>query len=110
MIRSPKFTGNIGATYRHELDSGSALTANMTVSHNSGFFWEPDNRLTQPSYENVSASLRYDFPDNRYAVQAWARNLTNSFIMSNATAAASDVYAPSEPRTYGITLSAKFGG
>ena len=108
MIRSPKFTSNLGVQYTLALPGSTRLRLSANDSYNSGFFWEPDNRLRQGSYEMVSASARFSFQEDRYALEFWGKNLANAVVFVNAASASSDTYAPGEPRTFGVTGSARF--
>ena len=110
MIRSPKFTGNLGFQYEFGVGNGGNVTFSANDHYNSGFFWEPDNRLVQPPYHEVSASIRYALPGHRWSIAIWGKNLAGENIYVNAAAASSDTYAPGEPRTFGATLSVKLGG
>ena len=109
MLQAPPFTANIGATYTIPVGE-SSIVLNGAYSYNSGFFWEPDNRLKEKAYENVNASIAWKAPEDRWQVRVWGQNLTNtkrsSLTVSSGTG---DSIQPSSPRTYGVTLSAKFG-
>jgi iron complex outermembrane receptor protein len=51
---------------------------NFVVSdyYNSGFAWDPDNRLRRPSYDVLNASVDWSAPNNAWAVRLWGSNLT----------------------------------
>jgi iron complex outermembrane recepter protein len=108
MIRSPKFTSNVGVQYTMPLPGGTSLRLSANDNYNSGFFWEPDNRLRQRPYNLVSAAARFSFQDDHYALELWGKNLANEVIFTNAASASSDTYAIGQPRTFGITGSMKF--
>lgn len=104
--RAPRFSGNFGVTYKTTTAIGDlALTA--SDSYNSGFFWDPDNRIRQRSYHQVNATLTWTSLSGHYNAQLYARNLNKPYFFNAAFegAGGNDTYSPGEPRTYGI----KFG-
>jgi iron complex outermembrane receptor protein len=100
--RSPKFTGNIGATYTLPTEVG-AFTLNANLYHNSGFFWEVDNRFRQPSYNLVSAALGWTSSNKKYELRVYARNLLNEYYYSYfSEGTLRDSGTPEMPRNYGV--------
>lgn len=108
MIRSPKLTYTFGANYRMPLAGGASLAFNANDQYNSGFFWDPEDRLRQNRYHNVSASMTYTAASGIWDVQLWGKNLTNAHIDATSTGATSDTYSPGLPRTYGVQLGVHF--
>ena len=107
-VRTPKGTATASAGYRVPVRTGNL---NFVVSdyYNSGFAWDPDNRLRQPSYDVVNASVDWSALNNSWGVRLWGRNLTGQHYCVFETATTLlDSCAPASPRTYGITLSAHF--
>lgn len=101
---SPNFAGNIGATYT--LFAGEAGDVDLSVlySYNEGYYFEPDNRLKQPSFNTVNASIAYN-PTPNWAVELWARNLTDeTYYIQQSSASLGDVGVVAAPRTYGVTF------
>jgi outer membrane receptor protein involved in Fe transport len=85
------------------------LLLSTTYAYNSGFYTEPDNHLHQNSYTDLSASVLWTLPNQRFTVRAWARNLTDAVIAENlATATQTTSRELFAPRTFGVTLGAKF--
>jgi iron complex outermembrane receptor protein len=106
--RTPKFTGSIGADYEKTTDAG-IFGISTNLYHNSGFAWEPSNRLRQKSYELLNASVRWTSPDETFTVKLWAQNLTNTkYLSQGQSTAVGDLLIPASPRTYGLTLSTRF--
>ena len=108
-IATPKLTGAVTASYRVRSRFGD-VTPSLSVSYNDGFFWYADNRITQPSYTLLGASVLWTSPDGRYDVRLWGKNLGNArYYMARAEQAlVGDVQMQAAPRTYGITLGAHF--
>ncbi len=106
--RSPKFTGTIGATYTIPSDVGD-FSLSGSLYHNSGFFWEPDNQITQPRYNLLSASVGWTSSNGRYEARLWGKNLTNSYYFTYGSESGTRFSAsPDMPRTYGVTLGVHF--
>jgi iron complex outermembrane receptor protein len=107
-VRTPKGTATASAGYRVPVRTGNL---NFVVSdyYNSGFAWDPDNRLRQPSYDVLNASVDWSALNNAWAVRLWGSNLTDQrYCVFETATTLLDSCAPASPRTYGITLSAHF--
>ncbi len=105
--RSPELTLSVAPSYTFRAGNG-AVTLAASYYHNSGYYSDPENRLEQPSYELVNASLGYQF-DNGLGIRLWGKNLTDdryfTFLQGDFF---KDPAAYAPPRTYGITLSKEF--
>lgn len=109
-IRTPDFTANLTAAYDFETASGN-FPVSLTVSHNAGFFFSADNRLEQPSYTLLNGSIGWEPASGAYSVTVWGSNLTDEYYLAQGVPSGlGDLTSPAAPRTYGITLRAKFGG
>ncbi|MGD0493856.1 MAG: TonB-dependent receptor [Steroidobacteraceae bacterium] len=107
-VRTPKGTATASADYRVPMGTGN-LNFAVSYYYNSGFAWDPDNRLRQPSYDVVNASVEWSALKNGWGIRLWGRNLTGEYYCVFETATTLlDSCAPASPRTYGITLSAHF--
>ncbi|WP_343890950.1 TonB-dependent receptor [Sphingomonas oligophenolica] len=107
-VRSPKFSGSVGITYKVPTAIGDLGIAG-SLSHNSGFYWDPDNRLTQPSYTLLNTNLSWTSSDERFEARVWVKNLTNAYYYQGAVEGAlRDSVRPATPRTYGVTLGVHF--
>ncbi len=106
---TPPFTGSLSADYLIKTDWGAVRPA-ITVVNNSGFYWQPDNHLTQPAYTLLNASTTFSFASNRYDVRLWGKNLTDAtyYISRTTVGAFGDGQEQAPPRTFGVTLSAHF--
>ena len=106
--RSPAFTGSLLVDYTIPIAVGS-LDVSGSLYRNSGYTWDPDNRLKQPAYYLLGANLGWKSPDGHYQASLWGHNLTDSFYYSYASAAAfRDSGSPAPPRTYGISVGVHF--
>ena len=104
MIRSPKFSGNVGVDYAFETAVGE-FGANATYYYTSGFYWTPDDVFEEPSHGLLNLQVQWTNPDARYKVQLWARNATNKeYLNYLGVSSLGTVTSPGEPRTYGISV------
>ena len=105
--QTARLTGNIAADYTVPTSVGP-LNLNLSYAYNSGYFTEVDNQLHQPSFGLLNASAGLSL-DNGLTLRAWGRNLTNEKVtnsMNSTSIGSTTTYQP--PRTYGVTVSAKF--
>ncbi|MCZ4344164.1 TonB-dependent receptor [Sphingomonadaceae bacterium G21617-S1] len=104
-----KLTFGVGFDYTIRAPFGNvSLTGDYY--HNSGFFFEPDNFLRQPSYDLFNGRIKYEVTEN-VGVSLWGKNLTNKKYISNATTnvgVSGYNYAPAFGRTYGVSVDFDF--
>ena len=106
--RAPKFTMTLTGTYTLPTDIGE-FSLNTTLYHNSGFFWEPDNRFAQPTYDLLNATLAWTSPDETYQIRVYGRNLLNKYYYSYfSESSRGDSGSPEMPRNYGAALTVRF--
>jgi iron complex outermembrane recepter protein len=107
---SPKYSGRLAAEYTVPSAVGD-FTMLADYYYNNGFAWSVDNRLWQPSYSLVGASLRWRSPDEREQIRLWGKNLADKQYLGYAVEVSpyGNHGAPAEPRTYGVTFSYHFG-
>lgn len=108
--QTPDVQFNIGAQYHLQLENGS-LDFAADYFHSGRWFEAPENRLRQPSYSLINASVAWNFgTDENWSLRIWGRNLNNARYANQLTAQVNDLdfVNPGDPRTYGATLSVKF--
>lgn len=116
MIRSPKWSGNVGFTQVFELGNGGDVSFDADMSFASSRFVSADCTAAQlaKAYQNISDSLTYNAPDDRWFVSAFVRNLTNEAIYSGggghqaAFVAGWNTSNIAPPRTWGDRVGVKF--
>lgn len=116
MIRSPKWSGNVGLTQRFDLANGANVSLDADMAFASSRFVSADFTASQlaRAYQNVSASLTYNAAGDRWFVSAWVRNLTNEAIYSGggghqaAFVAGWNTSNIAPPRTWGGRIGFKF--
>ncbi len=104
MVKSPKFSANAAIDYERSFGWGTILLS-IADSYSSGYYFEPDNRLRQPAYHWVDASIRWRSPDRRWSASLWGTNLANERVYDSAlTGIGSYIYRPGSPVSYGVTM------
>ena len=107
LIRTPEFTGFVSGTFSHKLTEGS-LEANVTASYSDSFFWHVNNRIKQPSFVVVNASVSWLVNDN-LKLTVWGENLTDERRMVYPREAnVGDFTSYSKPISYGATIGYEF--
>lgn len=105
---APEFAGTLGASYAFPVGPAGELRLSAMYSYNDGYYFEIDNRLEQPSYGVLNASVAYH-PDQHWGIEFWARNLTNDrYYVQKLGSALADLAVQAAPRTYGVNLSYRY--
>jgi iron complex outermembrane receptor protein len=108
MIRSPDFSGNLTARYVKDTNVGT-FDFSGTVYYSTKVFFEVSDRVVQPSYATVNASLAWRPNASNWQVRVWGKNITNHAVISNTeiTTFSEDAdYQP--PRTFGFDIKYSF--
>ena len=116
LIRSPKWSGNLGLSQQFGLGNAGDLVFDADMAFASKRFVTADFTAAQlaRSYQNISASITYNAPADRWFVGAYVRNLTNEKIYTGGgghqaafvTGWNTSNIAP--PRTYGARAGVRF--
>jgi iron complex outermembrane recepter protein len=107
---APTLTGNLGAGYTYGLPSGGSLLFSGNVNFRSRLYYEVDNVRSGPPLGLVNGSITWTASDGRVDVSLWGRNLADERYRATRTSTAlTDFVLYGDPRTYGVTVSARFG-
>lgn len=105
---TPAFTLNVGPAYRIPVSFGE-LTFAGNFYYNSGYYSEPENRLRQPHYSTLEASIAWTSRDKRFDVRVFGRNLTDKVYAAQLAAVdVGDVRVAAPGRSFGVTGAAHF--
>jgi iron complex outermembrane receptor protein len=106
--RAPDWTSNFGVDYDHALWGGTG-TASLNAFLSAKYYFDVGDRLAQPSYHLINATLSWQPQNKRYRVSVWAKNLTNQvYVESMLASAFGDFQAFAPPRTAGISADFHF--
>jgi iron complex outermembrane receptor protein len=106
-VQTPNFVGTLSGTYTQPTEVG-LFDATVGVQHNSGYYAAPDNRLAQPSYTLVNASIGWRSQDGHVEFRVWGKNLADEtyyIIQSPNRAPVGDTQIEAPPRTFGATVT-----
>ncbi|MBL4801116.1 MAG: TonB-dependent receptor [Emcibacter sp.] len=110
---SPKWSYNLHGTYEVPLDNDALVTISADISYKAQQYFTEfmDSRLGQGGYTLIDASVRYTSADEQWTATAWAKNLTDEFVVAGAFAistSASIGRTLLPPRTFGLTVGYNF--
>jgi len=109
MIRAPRSTFGINFDYTAETTAGD-IGFSGSLFHSAKYYWDFQNRLTQPAYTLVGGEISFT-PSDMEAIRlsVWGRNLTNEVVYSQmSSTSVGDRAGYERPRTFGGSVSFTF--
>lgn len=109
--RAPKLSASAGYNYTHELANGGRIEANAHIRLSDSYTltdYAVPVQFRQPSFHKTDLALTYTAPDDRFYVQAYAKNLENEITLSSLSAQTGTSASFADPRTYGLRAGVKF--
>lgn len=108
MPQAPRFTMSVAATYTLPTSFGN-FDLNVSLYHNSGFYWEPDNNFRNPRYNLLNASLTWRSEDEKYEVRVYGRNLLDEYYFTfQNSGALGALGSPVMPVNFGGEVTVRF--
>ncbi|WP_340317377.1 TonB-dependent receptor [Rhizorhabdus argentea] len=108
LIRSPRFSGNVGATLVVPSSAGD-FTADARLSYRDSFPWEPAGRIRAPAATLVNASLTWNSKDSGLSVSVRGDNIFGEkYQIYGGSVDAGDFYSAGAPGIYSVTVGFKF--
>jgi iron complex outermembrane receptor protein len=108
MTNSPDFSAYGSADYTMAV-AGGMLNINVNESYNSGYYWDPDNRLRQPAFGLLGGYVKWTDSEGKWSYRLWGNNATSRHYYTYEDAFAfGDIYSPAMPATYGVAVERKF--
>ena len=106
-VRVPKHTGNLAATYSLPLPAGNRLDFRTSAYFVSSQYLDDLNRLREPSYTLLDASVTFASANDRWRLSLFGKNLTdeNYAFYSASLGALGLIELPGAPRTFGVRLN-----
>jgi len=108
MMRSPRFTGNIGISYDQPL-AGGDLTLQSTYYRTTKIYFDPANQFSQDAYGLLNASATWVDANDKLSLSLYGSNLSNTKYIAQVLPdnnAAAQTFG--EPRTFGVSVGYKF--
>ena len=108
VIRAPEYSVNLSLDYSIPTKYGlMGLSGN--VFHSAEYYWDFNNRLSQPAYTLINAEASWTTTDEKYRVSIWGKNLTDEDVFQQMLPATwADVVSYEKPVTYGISATVRF--
>lgn len=79
------------------------MIASANAFHSSTVYYDPANRLRQPSYTRLNGEVGLWLDDRRYRIAVFGKNLTDKADFSSLiTSARADYGAYAKPRVVGV--------
>jgi iron complex outermembrane recepter protein len=108
-VYSPLWSGNVGVDYRFTAGVGT-FELNANAQYQDSVFVSPLNRLQIPSYVLQNDSVTWTPNGGRYSVRAWVLNaLDKEYLTFRNEGGTGDWQTFGPPRTYGLSVTMKFG-
>jgi len=113
LIRSPKFTSDLGVSYRIDFGNLGTLVPRVDWTHKTSIQFEPvnDARVASKLYDNVNMSAAYNDPDNRWRLTFGVNNVFNKIHMIAGDSNGTIGYALAvfnRPRNWYLKIEASF--
>jgi len=108
MTRAPKWSGNVGFDWGHEL-GGGRININGNVSFSSRLYYDFANNFSQGSYSLTNMSISWKPESEKWKIGLWATNLTNEKVFQaiRPGALSTDGFYE-QPRKIGATIEVFF--
>jgi iron complex outermembrane recepter protein len=109
MIRSPDFSGNVGAQYDQPIQRGT-LEFNAAYAYQTKVYFQPGIlTLNQPGYGLLNLQTSWVSPEGVYRISAYGRNVTDKQYFTYITPSSFGTLARyGSPSEWGLKLSVKF--
>ncbi len=108
LLRAPRYTVNLGATYSFDL-AGGEMSLNTSVYLSDKYFVEISNRVAQEPYSVINASATWTAPSDMWSIGVFGQNLgDDKYFAANTISVFSDTVAYAKPRWYGVTVGLKY--
>jgi iron complex outermembrane receptor protein len=113
LVNLPHWQGMLGYNHTFALPNQATIVFSVASKLSGGFFLTPTGQNVpddhQGAYTRTDLALAYHFPADRFVIRAWVRNVENKFVAIGGLGAGDNLQTVLPPRTYGLTVSAKFG-
>jgi iron complex outermembrane receptor protein len=113
LSNAPSHTIFLGAQYEYNINSKLKAVIRGELRNLGSQFTDIQNRIEQPSYTLLNSRIGLNF--DKYSLFFWGQNLNNEKYLAYGNPDSSPEFGArnravrmAQPRTFGITLSAKF--
>jgi iron complex outermembrane receptor protein len=109
--RSPELTATLGYQHTFQLNSGGKIVAGLRSRYSDSYtlmVLGTRNFYEQPSYTKSDVTLSYNASNDSWYLQAFARNIEDSIVVTTVAVGVRSSVQISDPFTYGIRVGFKF--
>jgi iron complex outermembrane recepter protein len=107
MTNAPDFSAYGAADYSVAV-AGGLLDVDVNEAYNSGYYWDPDNRLRQPALALLGGYVKWTDREGKWSYRLWGNNVTSRRHYTYEDAFPfGDVYSPAMPASYGVAVERK---
>jgi len=108
LINAPRSTVSLGANYSTKLARGQ-LTIDASAYLSSKYYLDIGNRVKQPSFTLVNATIGWTTPDGHWNFNVFGRNLSNAdYYAANTISTIADSVTYAKPRWFGGGVGFKY--
>jgi outer membrane receptor protein involved in Fe transport len=105
--QAPNASGTVSLDYRIPVGAQGEVHLNVNEAANSGYYYMPNNELKQSAFGLLNSSVRWSWKN--YDLSVWGKNLTNVVYPVSVNESPTGIAAAyAAPRTYGLTVGARF--
>ena len=103
------FTGSLTAHYSIPSSVGD-FDLSGSVNYNSGYYFDVQNTLKQPSFTLIDSSVQWIAPNGKFDITLWGKNLSGvEYFAQYQRSSTVTTYSAEAPRTFGIRLAYHWG-
>ncbi len=109
--RSPEWAATLGYQHTFHLDNGGEIVGGVRSRYSDSYTLMVLGTLNfyeQPSYTKTDVTLTYNAPGDVWYLQAFARNLEDSIVVTTVAVGARSSVQISDPFTYGLRAGFNF--
>jgi iron complex outermembrane receptor protein len=112
LVNLPHVSGLLGFAHTWNINSTSTLEWSINSKLSTSYHLLPGSVYgddTQKGYTMTDSSLAYRWSRDKYTLRLWVKNIENSVVNTYGQLAGGYDYGVLPPRTYGASLTARFG-
>ena len=108
LSNAPSHTVFLGAQYDYAINNKLKAVIRWEIRNLGNQYTDIQNQIEQPSYTLLNSRIGFTY--NKYSLFVWGQNLTNERYLAygNPDSSFGRQSRIAQPRTFGLTLSAKF--
>jgi iron complex outermembrane receptor protein len=107
-VRSPDWTANLALSYERHFSLGK-ISFSGNVLFSDKYYLELSNRVMQPAYTVVNASVTWTFPGDKASLSVFGENITSeNYFAASTVSVFGDLITYAKPAWFGAKLSFKY--